>query len=247
MAKKLNLNIIPNLKKTNKKKMYNNLSLIGILLGFFLFCYALYYGIYDYNKMNQSVTTKASVENVDFNGDSYIVKIKYDVMNKTYENTITKKAESITINDFIDIRYNINNPYEIITRDHFIEICIASLFSLVFISTSAIYLIITKRDEKRIQNLITNGIVIYADIEGIFVNNNAKRKRGKLPYHIKAKYLNPQDYKEYTYVSKDYYEDLLGLTHEKTISKVPVYINSSNTDDYYMDLKYILPEEPDAK
>jgi hypothetical protein len=169
------------------------------------------------------------------------------VMNKTYEKTIAKKAESITVNDFIDIRYNIKNPYEIITKNHLVEISISALLSIILITSSSIYLIVTKKDEKRINNLIQSGILIYADIEGIFVNNNAKRKRGKLPYHIKAKYLNPQDYKEYTYVSKDYYEDLLGLTSEKTISKVPVYINSTNTDDYYMDLKYILPEEDDAK
>lgn len=247
MAKKLNLNIIPNFKKMNKKKLYNKLSIIGILLGFALFCYALYYGVYDYNKFNNSVKTKASVVNVDFNGEVYIVAIKYEVMNKTYEKTIAKKAESITVNDFIDIRYNIKNPYEIITKNHLVEISISALLSIILITSSSIYLIVTKKDEKRINNLIQSGILIYADIEGIFVNNNAKRKRGKLPYHIKAKYLNPQDYKEYTYVSKDYYEDLLGLTSEKTISKVPVYINSTNTDDYYMDLKYILPEEDDAK
>ena len=247
MAKKLNLNIIPNFKKMNKKKLYNKLSIIGILLGFALFCYALYYGVYDYNKFNNSVKTKASVVNVDFNGEVYIVAIKYEVMNKTYEKTIAKKAESITVNDFIDIRYNIKNPYDIISKVHTVEIAISLILSLILIIGSSTFLIINKKNKKRLKSLTETGILIYADIEGIFVNNNAKRKKGKLPYHIKAKYLNPQDYKEYTYVSKDYYEDLLGLTREKTISKVPVYINTQNTDDYYMDLKYILPEDKDAE
>ena len=69
------------------------------------------------------------------------------------------------------------------------------------------------------------------------------KKKGKLPYHIKAQYINPQDGKTYTYVSEDYYEDLLMLTSSKVITKVPVYINPKNTSDYYMDLVYILPED----
>lgn len=246
MAKKATIKI-PNFKKMNKEKLYTNLSIISIFLGFILFCYATYFIVFDYNKINNSVKIKAAVVNVDFNGDTYIVNVRYDVLNKTYESVVEKNVESITINDFIDIRYNIKNPYDIISKVHTVEIAISLILSLILIIGSSTYLIINKKNKKRLKSLTETGILIYADIEGIFVNNNAKRKKGKLPYHIKAKYLNPQDYKEYTYVSKDYYEDLLGLTREKTISKVPVYINTQNTDDYYMDLKYILPEDKDAE
>ena len=97
----------------NTKKLYNKLSITGILLGFALFCYALYFGVYDYNKFTNSVKTKASVVNVDFNGDEYVVAIKYEVMNKSYEKTITKKAESITINDFIDVLSCVDGSFAI--------------------------------------------------------------------------------------------------------------------------------------
>lgn len=229
--------------KFDTKKLPQLILTIALVLGFILLCFSTYYLVYDINRNKNAIKTDATVKKVQFVGESYMLDITYVVDNKIYESSIVYEGDSVTMNDKISIKYNGNNPYDIITTNHNKEIIICTPISLILIIGSFIYLSIQKKKAKRLQKLKETGIVIYADIEGIFVNNNAKKKRGKLPYHIKAIYLNPQDQQQYTYISEDYYEDLLMLTSSKTITKVPIYINPKNTKDYYMDLVYILPEE----
>jgi len=244
VAKKINLSFKkPNFDKKTLQKLYKQIGIIGILIGFVLLCFSIYYIVYDINRNNNAVTTKARVKQVDFNGEQYVLNISYDVQNQEYTNTYIYDAESVTINEFIDIRYNRKNPSDIITTNHMVQIITITPLAILFLTISIIYVVRLKKKEKRLKTLKEQGIHILADIEGIFANSNAKKKKGKLPYHIKAQYINPQDGKTYTYVSEDYYEDLLMLTSSKVITKVPVYINPKNTSDYYMDLVYILPED----
>lgn len=244
VAKKINLSFKkPNFDKKTLQKLYKQIGIIGILIGFVLLCFSIYYIVYDINRNNNAVTTKARVKQVDFNGEQYVLSISYDVQNQEYTNTYIYDAESVTINEFIEIRYNRKNPSDIITTNHMVQIITITPLAILFLTISIIYVVGLKKKEKRLKTLKEQGIHILADIEGIFANSNAKKKKGKLPYHIKAQYINPQDGKTYTYVSEDYYEDLLMLTSSKVITKVPVYINPKNTSDYYMDLVYILPED----
>jgi hypothetical protein len=248
MAKKMSISFKkPNLDKKTLQNIYRQAGVIGILIGFVLLCFSVYYIVYDVNRNNNAVTTKARVNQVDFNGSQYVLNITYEVNNQTYENIYVYDADTVTINDFVEIRYNRKNPSDIITTNHMVQIIILTPLALIFLIISTIYITTIKRREKRLKKLKEEGIHILADIEGIFANSNAKKKKGKLPYHIKAQYLNPQDGKTYTYISEDYYEDLLMLTSSKVITKVPIYINPNNTSDYYMDLVYILPEDNEQK
>ena len=235
-TKKINLSFKkPNFDKKTLQKLYKQIGIIGILIGFVLLCFSIYYIVYDINRNNNAVTTKARVKQVDFNGEQYVLNISYDVQNQEYTNTYIYDAESVTINEFIEIRYNRKNPSDIITTNHMVQIITITPLAILFLTISIIYVVGLKKKEKRLKNLKEQGIHILADIEGIFANSNAKK--------IKAQYINPQDGKTYTYVSEDYYEDLLMLTSSKVITKVPVYINPKNTSDYYIDLVYILPED----
>lgn len=231
------------LSKIDLKKLYPKLIMLALIIGFILLCISIYFIVFDINRNNNSVTTKATVNQVDFNGSNYIISISYTANNQPIEQTIIYNAESVTVNDYIDIKYNKDNPHDLITTNHLKEIIIITPISLILLIGTTIIVLKKKNKEDKIARLKQTGILIYADIEGIFVNNNAKKRKGKLPYHIKAQYVNPQDSQVYTYVSEDYYEDLLMLTSSKTITKVPVYINPNNTSEYYMDLIYILPEE----
>lgn len=231
------------LSKIDLKKLYPKLIMAALLIGFVLLCISIYFIVFDINRNNNSVSTKATVHQVDFNGSNYVVSISYTANNQKIDKTIIYNAESVTVNDFLDIKYNKDNPDDLITTNHLKEILITTPISLILLIGTTIIVLKKKTKEDKIGRLKQTGILIYADIEGIFVNNNAKKRKGKLPYHIKAQYINPQDSQIYTYISEDYYEDLLMLTSSKTITKVPVYINPNNTSEYYMDLIYILPEE----
>lgn len=239
----MRLNKKKSLTKQKIQMIYKIFSIVSVLIGIFLLCISIYYISFDINRFNNSSKTKARVQQVNFNGENYILNISYNVDNKEYKNTYVYNEESVTINEFINIRYNKNNPLDIITTNHIIKISILLPSAIIILIISITYIIVTNKNKKRIQKLKEEGIHILANIEGVFVNNNSKKKKGKLPYHIKAQYLNPQDNKMYTYISRDYYEDLLMLTSSKTITQVPIYINPKNTNDYYMDLIYILPED----
>jgi len=229
--------------KIDPQKLRSTISLIALILGFIFACFSIYYLVFDINRNKNAIKVEATVKKVQFFNENYLLDISYVVDNKTYTNTITYYGDSITMNDKVMIKYNGKNPMDIITTNHNKEIIIFTPTAILLITGSIMYTSIQKRKVKKVQKLKETGILIYADIEGIFVNNNAKKRKGKLPYHIKAKYLNPQDNQMYTYVSQDCYEDLLMLTTSKTITKVPVYINPKNTSNYYMDLVYILPED----
>lgn len=236
------------LSKIDSKKLYSNLSTIALLVGFILLCISIYFIVFDVNRYNNSVETQAKVNQVDFNGTNYTIKISYTANNQSIEDfVIPYTADSITANDYITIRYNKSNPYDLVTTNHLKEILITTPLALILLIVPTVLHLKKKNKVDRIQKLKQIGILIYADIQGIFVNSNAKKKKGKLPYHIKAQYINPTDSQIFTYISEDYYEDLLMLTSSKTITKVPVYINPNNPSDYHMDLIYILPEEDNEK
>ena len=88
----------------------------------------------------------------------------------------------------------------------------------------------------RITKLKKNGIMINATIQEALV---VPKDKGKNPYKIRAQYLNPQDNKTYFYESEETETDLKDLVSRKGLTTIPVYINSKNTDDYYVDLDSI--------
>ena len=59
------------------------------------------------------------------------------------------------------------------------------------------------------------------------------------PYKIRACYNNPQDNKNYFFVSEEEETDLKDLVSKNNIQYINVYINKKNTDDYYVDIESI--------
>ena len=225
------------------KKLQSSISTITTIIGFVLLCTSLYYIVFDMSRHMNALETEATVSEINFNGKNYVADISYTINDIEYEKTIVIEVETMTVHDSLKIKYNKNNPNILIMTNHIKEIIIYLPISIAILLFNYIKYQKQKNYNTRIFNLKQNGTLIYADIEGIFVNNNAKKKKGKLPYHIKSKYINPTDNQEYTFISEDHYEDLLLLTSSKTITKVPVYINPQKFNDYYVDLVYILPEE----
>lgn len=225
------------------KKLQSSISKITTIIGFVLLCISLYYIVFDLSRNANALETEATVLEINFNGKNYVADISYTVNDIEYEKMITIEAESMTVHDNLKIKYNKNNPNDLILTNHIKKIIIYLPISIAILLFNYIKYQKEKNYNSRIFYLKQNGTLIYADIEGIFVNSNAKKKKGKLPYHIKSKYINPTDNQEYTFISEDHYEDLLLLASSKTITKVPVYINPQKNNDYYVDLVYILPEE----
>ena len=90
--------------------------------------------------------------------------------------------------------------------------------------------------KQRIKRLKKKGILIKASIQEVLVVN---KDRGKNPYKIRASYINPQDNKNYIYISEEEETDLKDLVSRNNIRSIDVYINPKNTEDYYVDIESI--------
>ncbi len=237
---------IPNLKKiiTNinidikKIKLYS--SIILLTIGIILFLIIIYFTITDYIKQTNSVTYNATITALNYQNNNYIAQIKYSVEGKNYEKTIKIKEKNVTVNDLYTIKYNKNNPNILVSNNHILYIAITIPLSIILIKCGSAYLIEKRKQTKQIINLKNNGILIYANIDEIFINNKTYKIKGKYPYKIRLKYLNPQDNQIYSFDSTEFYEDIPNLIKEKNLNTLPVYIDRTNTSNYYVDLSSII-------
>lgn len=238
----LNIKLLPK-NKIDYKILKSIIIKIILIAGIISLFFTIYYSVIDILTYNNALSVEATVKKVQFENETYILDIEYEIDNKLYQNTITYNKENVVMNDKIIVKYNKKNPLEIIYTYHLKEILISLLLSFIFLVTSLTHIISKKIKENKIKYFRENGVQILANIDGIFTDNNAKKKKGKLPYFIKASYVNPQDGETYTYKSQNYYHDLVTITSSKTISKIPIYLDPKNTSDYFIDFKYILEEE----
>ena len=237
---------IPNLKKiiTNinidikKIKLYS--SIILLTIGIILFLIVIYFTITDYIQQTNSVTYNATITALNYQNNNYIAQIKYSVEGKNYEKTIKIKEKNVTVNDLYTIKYNKNNPNILVSNNHILYIAITIPLNIILIKCGAAYLIEKRKQTKQIINLKNNGILIYANIDEIFINNKTYKIKGKYPYKIRLKYLNPQDNQIYSFDSTEFYEDIPNLIKEKNLNTLPVYIDRTNTSNYYVDLSSII-------
>ena len=88
----------------------------------------------------------------------------------------------------------------------------------------------------RIKKLKKKGIMVKANIQEVLVVN---KSTGKNPYRIRALYNNPQNSKDYMFISEEEKEDLKDLVTRNNIKTINVYINPRNTEDYYVDIESI--------
>ena len=216
--------------------MKNKLNLIIILLGIGI----LGYGYFEYTKyqeeQNRYATIKAEVESVQINDDNRVATFKYVVNGTTYSSSISTNQD-LEVGNTKEIYYNKNAPDSI--KINLITI-VKSLLILsigTLIVLLGLFLSIKNMMSKgRITRLKKKGIMINATIQEALV---VPKDKGKNPYKIRAQYLNPQDNKTYFYESEETETDLKDLVSRKGLTTIPVYINSKNTDDYYVDLDSI--------
>lgn len=243
---------IPDFKKIfninidiQKLKLYFNIILFSI--GLILLLAILYFTISDYIKEKNSITYDATITSLNYQNNNYIAQVKYIVEGQTYEQTVKIKNTNITVNDTYTIKYNKNNPNNLIYNNHAMFIIISLPISIIFIKIGGTYLLEKRNKQNKIIKLKTNGILIHATIDEIFINNKTYKYKGKYPYKIRLKYLNPQDNQIYSYETENSYEDIPNIVKQNNIEQLPVYIDRTNTSNYYIDLSTILPNQEQNK
>ena len=133
----------------------------------------------------------------------------------------------------------VNKKYYSLTKDKNILSLILVLSSAIFLIIGLSELLIFIKEKCHIASLIKKGILINVDIEGFYINTNAKMINGRHPYKLRASCINANNGIKYVFESENIYDDInrsLAFYKEKTI---PVYLNKKNTYDYYLDTNVI--------
>ena len=225
-----------NTKSIKRRKIL--ISTFIFMIGLALLGYGTYLFYVDNELLKVSVEINATVKELNYDTTPNKLTIYYDVKGTKYENVIEYDDE-VTVNDKILIKYNKNNPQNIIPEDKNILSLILVLSSAIFLIIGLSELLIIIKNKCHIASLIKKGILINVDIEGFYINTNAKMINGRHPYKLRASCINANNGIKYVFESENIYDDInrsLALYKEKTI---PVYLNKKNTYDYYLDTNVI--------
>lgn len=227
-------------KITNAKNIkYYIFSILGLIL----LITGLSLGISDYLLEQRAINISATIKTIDYNANNRKATIEYKVENKKYSKVINlKDDQELTVKDNIMIKYDKNNPNNLINNDHiiFITLCIVSSVIFLLLGLNTTFKLLKK--QKNIKYLIKNGLYIECSISEIILNNTVKSYRGTYPYKIRCKYINPIDTKEYTFESDNTYINLQKVINEYGNKTILVYIDKENTSNYHVDLSSLYPK-----
>ena len=179
------------------------------------------------------------LETVSVQTDAKVLSIDYDKSQKYA--TVTYNVEAV--NEKLTIKYNINNPGKAIYNEHLTEILIIVFISLFGVAITTNKTIRIIRDYKYLKQLKETGIKLESKIVDIYIDVTAPRRKEDLAYRIRARYLNPQDNKEYTFDSAYTYENLKIKYPHYENATIMVYLDKTNTNIYYVDLNSVTINE----
>ena len=193
-------------------------------------------------KKNTYKTTDAVISKIDSYSDSdgdrhYTAYVTYRVpgTSKLNETKLDYYSSSMDVGDTIEVRYNPDNPNEIVVLDgYWIAAGILTLMGVVFGGSAAVMFIIELRKNIKMKNLLASGQYIMAKIDSINLNINYS-VNGRHPYNIICKYYD--DYKDVTYIYKsdNLWFDPEEIIASRGIEELKVYIDRSNPKKYYVD------------
>ena len=88
-----------------------------------------------------------------------------------------------------------------------------------------------------VKRVLAMNCIIQAQIGDFSLNRNLT-VNGRHPYVLRASAISPYNGRAYEFKSDAIWNDLTPILHAYNITKVPVYVNPQNYEEYYMDTKY---------
>ena len=225
--------IINTLKSNNIKEKKHIINTFLVILATILIIVGIFFIIKDYIDENNAIRIEATIKEHPIDTTTYTVT--YIIESKEYEKIIKLNRKDLTVNDKVEIKYHKNNPNIIIHNEHLILSIILILVSIIFYIYSLKPLIRYNNQKKRIKLIKQNGFLINAPITEVITNGLAHKYKGKYPYRLRIRYINPQDNLTYTFDSEDLYFNVHEILRVNNIRTVVIYIDKANTLNYYVD------------
>lgn len=204
---------------------------------------SLIFAFYDYKLKLKAITIEALITEIDYS-NSNIATISYVVDGETYTKKISVSS-SLATGDYTKITYDMYNPSHFINNQYYVYIylgCLVLSFILMFIFVPKACNFVS-RDVFR-SKVRKNGYVIDATISEVIVDNTFKMIKGSYPYKVRAKFLNKANNMEYVYESDSVYINLADIISKYRMTTVKVYLDKTNTYNYYVDLSSLIPNIP---
>lgn len=222
----------------------NTINILFTLISIALICYSIGQTVFDYIEEQKAVEVEAKIESIEATPIGYSAHVTYKVEGKSYDQYHVDLGfnNKLGVGDNAKIKYDMNNPSKLIHNNHLIIVATTSVIGIILLIISLPKRIKSMKKAANIKKLKTSGLVITANIQDIIVNQSGKRNRGYFPYHLRANYLNPADNQTYLFESDDTYinpNDIIAKYQTKTVR---VYLDSTNTKNYYVDILSLIPE-----
>lgn len=222
----------------NRKLINSILTILGIVL----FICSVSLSIYDYVLEQNAVKMNATIKSLDYSSTPSTAMVEYKVQGERFETKIKVYDKNLTVKDKTLIKYNLKEPNKLVSNEHGIIIIVSIILSIILLVTNLNKFINRLNEDLRINKLYKKGIYIEANIVEVFTNSNGKKGKGKLPYKLRCKYLNPKDNLEYAFESQDTYVDLNEVIKSYGRNTAVVILEKENTKNYYVDLGSIVPQ-----
>jgi hypothetical protein len=201
-------------------------------------------GIYSYNLDQKAIEVNANVVKVEYNNKDYMATVEYKVNEQAYTKII-KSNKEVAVNSKLPISYNKDNPNDLVNNTYWPIIAIALLFIAIILLIIFLPKFIKRLERNRLnKRLVLENTYIDIPISEIVVNNTIKPVNGTYAYKARMRYLNKKDNKEYVYESDDVFVDINKVIQETGINHIKIYIDKTNTDNYYVDLGSLYPDIP---
>ena len=228
-------------KITQKRRTIN---LVFVLIACAFLGYSTYRLVADYLLEQKAVEVNAKIVEVEAATIGYKAHVTYKVEDTTYDQYHVDLGlqTNLTVGDYTKIKYNINNPAKLIKNNHTIILAITGSITLILFVVflpGRIKIIKNSSNQKRLKK---EGLVIETDIQDIIINNRGKKYKKTYPYRLRSKYLNPTDNKEYIFESEDTFANPNDVITKYQTKKVKVYLDKTNTKNYFVDLGSLVPE-----
>lgn len=233
-----------------KKREINIVALVTVIFGFIGAIFII--GgicsiVYQKNFMEDAERVEALITDIQYRYDrdghrSGDVYVSYEIDGEEYETKLGEYSSSMHKGQTINLYYDPEDPYEVMTGD------VAKTIGIIFIivggvlfAVSMIIVFLSGRKKRKTKNLIETGEELWAEVAEVCVNNmityrvstKAYRETGGHPFFLLCRYEDPATREVFTFKSGNYMRNLSELEGRQ----IRVYCDRNDRSKYYVDVE----------
>jgi len=221
-----------------KSKTINKLAGLPIVIAGLLFAVIGYFINVNDKKYYEYPTAEAKILDIDTLGDDTDVLIEFYVNNTSIKGYSNYYDSQMRVGDTIIVYYNPSNPTDYLVDGNINISVIFMIVGTIIFVFGTFTIIRLNLKYKKYLNVKNTGIRVDARISGIEVDTSIAINN-KNPYYILCYGVNPITGQEQTFRSENVWEDVRKIIEDNNIDILPVYIDQSNHNNYYVDISVL--------